>query len=174
MHVARVADQGRLAKNQNEVVTAQPRTSVQQPPRVKPRNGVKEHHGVDGGRPPREMRANDSTSRTESGTRHPGAWSVPAGPGSSLSSSYSVDSDSDSSSSSSDDDLSAILLKEVSMMLTFRPYVNSSIRHQGILVGEVCQHSVPGGWSRRVRTQEIKLKLPEAARDWFNQLPKSI
>ncbi|RAW22091.1 hypothetical protein PC110_g21466, partial [Phytophthora cactorum] len=31
-----------------------------------------------------------------------------------------------------------------------------------------------GGWSRKVRTQELKLELPGAARDWFNQLPKSI
>ncbi|KAG4039739.1 hypothetical protein PC123_g24710 [Phytophthora cactorum] len=39
-------------------------------------NGVKEEHGVDGGRPPRETRANESTSRTEPGTQHPGAQSV--------------------------------------------------------------------------------------------------
>ncbi|KAG4038766.1 hypothetical protein PC123_g25673 [Phytophthora cactorum] len=97
-------------------------------------NGVKEEHGIDGGRPPRETRSNESTSRTEPGTRHPGPRSVddsPPGPDSSLSSSYSVGSDSDSSSSSSDDDLSANMvtttLKEVSTMLTFRLYVNSSI-----------------------------------------------
>ncbi|KAF1775400.1 hypothetical protein GQ600_5523 [Phytophthora cactorum] len=178
--------QQEASKIMQKLQAAQPRTSVQQPPRVKPRNGVKEQHGADGGRPPRRR---GRTSRYPDGARNASSRRMervrnktkgssscgrtpkrskrrndsPPGPDSSLSSSYSVDSDSDSSSSSSDDDLSAnmvaTILKEVSTMLTFRPYVNSCIL---------------SGWSRKVRTQELKLKLPEAARDWFNQLPKSI
>ncbi|KAK1930512.1 hypothetical protein P3T76_013834 [Phytophthora citrophthora] len=31
-----------------------------------------------------------------------------------------------------------------------------------------------GGWSTKTRIQELKLKLPVSARDWFNQLPKSV
>ncbi|POM59768.1 hypothetical protein PHPALM_31457 [Phytophthora palmivora] len=31
-----------------------------------------------------------------------------------------------------------------------------------------------GGWSAKTRIQELKLKLPVSARDWFNQLPKSV
>ncbi|KAF1788894.1 hypothetical protein GQ600_213 [Phytophthora cactorum] len=96
----------------------------------------------------------------------------PPGPDSSLSSSYSVDSDSDSSSSSSDDDLSAnmvaTILKEVSTMLTFRPYVNSSILSEFGTKASLWEKFV------NIASQELKLKLPEAARDWFNQLPKSI
>ncbi|KAL3662797.1 hypothetical protein V7S43_012199 [Phytophthora oleae] len=31
-----------------------------------------------------------------------------------------------------------------------------------------------GGWSTKTRIQELKLKLPVSARDWFNQLPMSV
>ncbi|KAG6942946.1 hypothetical protein JG687_00018771 [Phytophthora cactorum] len=138
-------------------------------------NGVKEEHGVDGGRPPRETRANESTSRTEPGTRHPGAQSVSPGPDSSLRSSYSVDSDSNSSSSSSDDDLSARSIDEVDVQTVRQLKYLELVRHQGILGGGgVVNIAFQGGWSRKVRTQELKLELPGAARDWFNQLPKSI
>ncbi|KAL3671021.1 hypothetical protein V7S43_004205 [Phytophthora oleae] len=30
------------------------------------------------------------------------------------------------------------------------------------------------GWTTKTRIQELKFKLPVSARDWFNQLPKSV
>ncbi|KAG3128673.1 hypothetical protein C6341_g24448 [Phytophthora cactorum] len=112
-------------------------------------NGVKEEHGVDGGRPPRETRANESTSRTEPGTRHPGAQSVyPAARQRGL--------------------------RLAGFILEFRrrPVREHGGYHSEGSIDEVDVQT--GGWSRKVRTQELKLELPGAARDWFNQLPKSI
>ncbi|POM78403.1 Hypothetical protein PHPALM_4066 [Phytophthora palmivora] len=77
-------------------------------------------------------------------------------------------SDDDSSSESSDDSsyespgvnlTAASATQAGTTLLTFRPYINSNTLAQG-------------GWSTKMRTQELKIKLPGAARDWFNQLPK--
>ncbi|POM65040.1 Hypothetical protein PHPALM_19329 [Phytophthora palmivora] len=109
-------------------------------------------------------------------------------------------SDSDPSSDSSDDDSSSESSEDSSdenagvnltaasatqagtTLLTFRPYINSntlgefdtkaSLRERVHWWERFANMAAQGGWSTKMRTQELKLKLPGAARDWFNQLPK--
>ncbi|POM66894.1 Hypothetical protein PHPALM_17174 [Phytophthora palmivora] len=111
-------------------------------------------------------------------------------------------SDSDPSSDSSDDDSSSESSNDSSdenpgvnltaasatqagtTLLTFRPYINSntlgefdtkaSLRERVHWWERFANMAAQGGWSTKMRTQELKLKLSGAARDWFNQLPKHI
>ncbi|POM77944.1 Hypothetical protein PHPALM_4596, partial [Phytophthora palmivora] len=100
-------------------------------------------------------------------------------------------SDDDSSSESSDDSsdenpgvnlTAASATQAGTTLLTFRPYINSntlgefdtkaSLRERVHWWERFANMAAQGGWSTKMRTQELKLKLPGAARDWFNQLPK--
>ncbi|POM72696.1 Hypothetical protein PHPALM_10554 [Phytophthora palmivora] len=111
-------------------------------------------------------------------------------------------SDSDPSSDSSDNDPSSESSNDSSdenpgvnltaasatqagtTLLTFRPYINSntlgefdtkaSLRERVHWWERFANMAAQGGWSTKMRTQELKLKLSGAARDWFNQLPKHI
>ncbi|POM66404.1 Aspartic protease, partial [Phytophthora palmivora] len=74
------------------------------------------------------------------------------------------DSSSESSEDSSDEDAgvnltTASATQAGTTLLTFRPYINSNT------LGEFDTKA-------SLRERELKLKLPGAARDWFNQLPK--
>ncbi|POM73205.1 Hypothetical protein PHPALM_9968 [Phytophthora palmivora] len=96
-------------------------------------------------------------------------------------------SDSDPSSDSSDDDSSSESSEDSSdedagVNLTAASATQAGTTlpvHQLEYSGErvhwwerFANMAAQGGWSTKMRTQEIKLKLPGAARDWFNQLPK--
>ncbi|POM70779.1 Hypothetical protein PHPALM_12734, partial [Phytophthora palmivora] len=100
-------------------------------------------------------------------------------------------SDDDSSSKSSDDSsdenpgvnlTAASATQAGTTLLTFRPYINSntlgefdtkaSLRERMHWWERFANMAAQGGWSTKMRIQELKLKLPGAARDWFNQLPK--
>ncbi|KAF1780989.1 hypothetical protein GQ600_17758 [Phytophthora cactorum] len=97
-------------------------------------------------------------------------------------------SDSDSSLSSSEDEAAAGMtvpnLKDGSTTYNFRPYVNSSslkefdtkasLRERTSWWERFMNMASQGGWSSKMRIQELKLKVPSTARDWFNQPPKSI
>ncbi|EGZ07179.1 hypothetical protein PHYSODRAFT_262684 [Phytophthora sojae] len=104
----------------------------------------------------------------------------------------SSDSSDDGSSSESSDDSSdgnpgvnlttASTAQAGTTLLTFRPYINSntlggfdtkaSLRERVRWWGRFANVAAQGGWSTKMRIQELKLKLSGAARDWFNQLPK--
>ncbi|KAG3137596.1 hypothetical protein PI126_g17327 [Phytophthora idaei] len=93
-----------------------------------------------------------------------------------------------SSLSSSEDEAAAGMtvsnLKDSSTTYNFRPYVNSSslkefdtkasLRERTSWWERLMNMASQGGWSSKMRIQELKLKLPSTARDWFNQPPKSI
>ncbi|EGZ27927.1 hypothetical protein PHYSODRAFT_321638 [Phytophthora sojae] len=100
-------------------------------------------------------------------------------------------SDDDSSSESSDDsshenpgvNLTTASTAQVgTTLLTFRPYINSntlgefdtkaSLREREHWWERFANMAAQGGWSTKMRIQELKLKLSGAARDWFNQLSK--
>ncbi|EGZ14786.1 hypothetical protein PHYSODRAFT_255205 [Phytophthora sojae] len=100
-------------------------------------------------------------------------------------------SDNDSSSESSDDSsdenpganlTTASTAQAGTTLLTFRPYINSntlgefdtkaSLRERVHWWERYANMTAQGGWSTKMRIQELKLKLSGAARDWFNQLPK--
>ncbi|EGZ07945.1 hypothetical protein PHYSODRAFT_250253 [Phytophthora sojae] len=100
-------------------------------------------------------------------------------------------SDDDSSSESSDDSSdgnpgvnlsTASTAQAGTTLLTFRPYINSntlgefdtkaSLRERVHWWERFANMAAQGGWSTKMRIQELKLKLSGAARDWFNQLPK--
>ncbi|POM70990.1 Hypothetical protein PHPALM_12502 [Phytophthora palmivora] len=94
-------------------------------------------------------------------------------------------SDDDSSSESSDDSLdenpgvnltAASATQAGTTLLTFRPYINSntlgefdtkaSLRERVHWRERFANMAAQGGWSTKMRIQELKLKLPGAARDW--------
>ncbi|EGZ17740.1 hypothetical protein PHYSODRAFT_331670 [Phytophthora sojae] len=103
----------------------------------------------------------------------------------------SSDSSDDDSSSRSDDSLdgnpgvnltTASTAQAGTTLLTFRPYINSntlgefdtkaSLRERVHWWERFANMAAQGGWSTKMRIQELKLKLSGAARDGFNQLPK--
>ncbi|EGZ18814.1 hypothetical protein PHYSODRAFT_332551 [Phytophthora sojae] len=100
-------------------------------------------------------------------------------------------SDDDSSSESSDDSsdgnpgvnlTTASTAQAGTTLLTFRPYINSntlgefdtmaSLRERVHWWKRFANMAAQGGWSTKMRIQELKFKLSGAARDCFNQLPK--
>ncbi|POM67494.1 Hypothetical protein PHPALM_16495, partial [Phytophthora palmivora] len=104
----------------------------------------------------------------------------------------SEDSSSESESSSSDDSelgevvnlTAATQAQAGTTLLTLRPFMNSNnlgefdpratLRERIHWWERFTNMASQGGWSTKTRTQELKLKLPVSARDWFNQLPKSV
>ncbi|KAK1932281.1 hypothetical protein P3T76_012275 [Phytophthora citrophthora] len=104
----------------------------------------------------------------------------------------SEDSSSDSESSSSDDSelgevvnlTAATQAQAGTTLLTLRPFMNSNnlgefdpratLRERVHWWERFTNMASQGGWSTKTRIQELKLKLPVSARDWFNQLPKSV
>ncbi|EGZ11341.1 hypothetical protein PHYSODRAFT_338054 [Phytophthora sojae] len=96
-------------------------------------------------------------------------------------------SDDDSSSESSDDSshenpgvnlTTASTAQAGTTLLTFRPYINSntlgefdtkaSLKERVHWWERFANMAAQGGWSTKMRIQELKLKLSGAARDWFN------
>ncbi|POM80181.1 Hypothetical protein PHPALM_2015 [Phytophthora palmivora] len=69
-------------------------------------------------------------------------------------------------------------------LLTLRPFMNSNnlgefdpratLRERVHWWERFTNMASQGGWSTKTRIQELQLKLPVSARDWFNQLPKSV
>ncbi|POM61394.1 LOW QUALITY PROTEIN: hypothetical protein PHPALM_29597 [Phytophthora palmivora] len=104
----------------------------------------------------------------------------------------SEDSSSESESSSSDDSefgdvvnlTTATQAQAGTTLLTLRPFMNSNnlgefdpratLRKRIHWWERFTNMASPGGWSTETRIQELKLKLLVSARDWFNQLPKSV
>ncbi|POM79488.1 LOW QUALITY PROTEIN: Hypothetical protein PHPALM_2832, partial [Phytophthora palmivora] len=101
-------------------------------------------------------------------------------------------SSSESESSSSDDSelgevvnlTAATQAQAGTTLLTLKPFMNSNnlgefdpratLRERIHWWERFTNMASQGGWSTKTRIQELKLKLPVSARDWFNQLPKSV
>ncbi|POM79742.1 Hypothetical protein PHPALM_2517 [Phytophthora palmivora] len=104
----------------------------------------------------------------------------------------SEESSSESESSSSDDSefgevvnlTAATQAQAGTTLLTLRPFMNSNnlgefdpratLRERIHWWERFTNMASQGGWSTKTRIQELKLKLPVSARDWFNQLPMSV
>ncbi|KAL3658269.1 hypothetical protein V7S43_016658 [Phytophthora oleae] len=104
----------------------------------------------------------------------------------------SEDSSFDSDSTSCEDsepgevmDLTAATQAQAgTTFMTLRPFINSNtlggfdpratLRERVHWWERSANMASQGGWATKTRIQELKLKLPVSAREWFNQLPKRV